>query len=412
MDPQNSGSSMQSCERERSLLAFGDLRQDFLNLIQRANRSNVSFYPLDARGLVVFDEPIGPRKPPSVVVDAARLRNRQEGLRELAVNTDGYAILNTNATDKALERVLQDTGAYYLLGYYSTNTKLDGRFRRLTVRVKRPGVDVRSRPGYLAPTEAELASTRVTALMNGAAPGHTTIPPVVSRALERLAPARGDVPLRIITAAAPGRIWLTGELDAATLKSTDWQNGGIARVAFEHDRGAAPPVSAEVSLTPGQKTFTVSAPSAAKIAPGRYVIRVELRATGVTIPLQTTAEVTVPEDAWLIAATGLALRRGPSTGLAYVATADARFRRTERIRFEIPRTGGEGTASARLLGREGQPLGMAVTVGEREDAESKQRLIVADLTLAPLAQGEYVLEVIVEQGDRKESAAYAFRIIP
>jgi VWFA-related protein len=412
MDPQNTGSSIQSCERERSLLAYGDLRQDFLNLIQRANRSNVSFYPLDARGLVAFDEPIGPRQPPPPSVDAARLRNRQEGLRELAANTDGYAILNTNATDKALERVLQDTGAYYLLGYYSTNTKLDGRFRRLTVRVKRPGVDVRSRPGYLAPTEAELASTRVTALMNGAAPGHTTIPPSVSRALERMAPARGDVPLRVITAAAPGRIWLTGELDAATLKLAEWQNGGTARVAFEHERGAAPPVSAEISLAQGQKTFTIAPPSAAKIAPGRYVLRVELRATGGTIPLQTTTEVTVPEDAWLIAATGLALRRGPSTGLSYVATADARFRRTERLRFEIARTAGDATASARLLGRDGQPLGMTVTLGDRVEAESNQRLIVADLTLAPLAQGEYVLEVIVEQGDRKESAAYGFRIVP
>ncbi len=412
MDPQNSGSSMQSCERERSLLAFADHRQDFLNLIQRANRSNVSFYPLDARGLVVFDEPIGPRQPPPPFVDSARLTARYEGLRTLAVNTDGYAILNTNATDKALERILQDTGAYYLLGYYSTNTRLDGRFRRLTVRVKRPGVDVRSRPGYLAPTEAELASTRVNALMNGAAPGHTTIPPSISRALERLAPARGDVPLRVIAAAAPGGIWVTGELDAATLKSTEWQKGGVARVLFQHDRGNAPPVSADVSLAQGQKTFTLGAPADVKIAPGRYVIRVELRATGGTVPLQTTTEVTVPEDAWLVAGTGLALRRGPSTGLAYVATADARFRRTERLRFEVPRAAGEGTASARLVGRDGQPLGIPVTLGERVDDGSKQRLIVADLTLAPLAQGEYVLEVIVEHGDRKDGAAYGFRIVP
>jgi hypothetical protein len=49
---------------------------------------------------------------------------------------------------------------------------------------------------------------------------------------------------------------------------------------------------------------------------------------------------------------------------------------------------------------------------ERVDGTSNQRLIVADLTLAPLAQGEYAIEVIVERGDQKESASYAFRIVP
>src|SRR5205085_1037021 len=48
-----------------------------------------------------------------------------------------------------------DLSSYYVMQYYSTNTKLDGRFRSISVRVKRPGVQVRARPGYLAPTEAE-----------------------------------------------------------------------------------------------------------------------------------------------------------------------------------------------------------------------------------------------------------------
>jgi VWFA-related protein len=412
MEPSRGTTSFGACERERSLLAYSDQAHQFDQLLQRANRANVSFYPVDTRGLVVFDEPIGPDPPPPPSVDAARLTARYERLRELAINTDGFAILNTNAIDKALERVVQDIGAYYLLGYYSTNTKLDGRFRRLTVRVKRQGVDVRARPGYLAPSEAELASTRVDALMNGAKPGHTTIPPTISRALGQLAPTRGNVPLRLHTAGAPNQIWLTGEIDAATLKSADWQKGAQGRVIFQHDRGASPPIQADLSLAPGQSVFSVTPPANVSLAPGRYVVRVELLPAGTSVPMQTTTEANIPAEDWLVGGTGLALRRGPATGLAYMATADARFRRTERIRLEVPRASGDGTATARLLGRDGQPLNVALTVSERVDNATSQRFVVVDLMLAPLAQSDYVVEVTIAAGERKESATYAFRVIP
>jgi VWFA-related protein len=412
MDPDRGDGNLGACERERSLLAYADHESQFTRLLQRANRANVSFYPLDARGLVPFDEPIGPGQPPPPSVDAARLSTRHDNLRALAENTDGYAIINTNALDRGLERMVLDTGAYYLLGYYSSNTRLDGRFRKLTVRVKRDGVDVRSRPGYLAPTEAELASTRVEALMNGAAPGHITIPPSVARAFAGLAPLRGAAPLRVHTMGAPGQIWLTGEFDPATLKSEEWRQGGRGRVYFQHDRGETPAMHVDVTLAPGQQTFQVTLPAGTPLAPGRYVMRLELTAAGSTIPLQTTVDVTVPDSAWLASESGLITRRGPATGLNYLPTADTRFRRTERIRFEVPRADGEAQLSARLLGRDGRPLAFAPTLSERVDAASGQRLIVADLSLAPLAQGEYAIEVLVERGDQKDSASFAFRIVP
>ncbi len=411
LDPDRGSGSYDSCERERSMLAHTDHATQFQNLLQRANRANVSFYPLDARGLVVFDEPIGPKRPPPPSVDAARLRARYEGLRTLALQTDGYAILDTGLIDKALERMVQDTGSYYLLGYYSTNTRLDGRFRRLTVRVKRPGMEVRARPGYLAPTEAELASARVDGLMSGAPPGYSTLPSGFARALERLAPARGNVPVRVQAAAGPKQIWITTELDAATLKSTEWQQGGRARILFEHERGASAPVEAEVVIDAGQRTVSVSPPQGTQLAPGRYVVRLQLTPKGGTIPLQTTVDVTVPDGNALMSQSGLASRRGPSTGLQYHPTADARFRRTERLRIEIARVAAEGTVSARLLGRDGQPLPLVVTLSERAE-QNDQRMIVADLTLAPMAQGEYVLEVTLEQSGKKESASYAFRVVP
>ena len=107
-------------------------------LAQRANRANVSFYPVDPRGLTAFDESLGAARPRSLEEDRQRLGARQDALKTLAEQTDGAWVLNTNDTAGGLTRILADTSSYYLLSYYSTNPKLDGRFRRITVNVKRP----------------------------------------------------------------------------------------------------------------------------------------------------------------------------------------------------------------------------------------------------------------------------------
>src|SRR4029078_2149571 len=100
--------------------------------------------------------------PVPLEVDLARLRARTEMLRTLADGTDGVAVVNTNDLGGAMKRIVDDLSNYYLLGYYSTG-RLDGRFHPISVRVKRPGVRVRARRGYLAATPAAMNRTSTAA---------------------------------------------------------------------------------------------------------------------------------------------------------------------------------------------------------------------------------------------------------
>jgi VWFA-related protein len=409
-DPRTGLESVEACDRLRLQLAYIDHGVVFRELLQRANRANVSFYPIDARGLIVFDTPIEWGVPPSV--DAAWLRRRHDDLRMMAEQTDGRAVLDTGNVAGAMQKIFADVGSYYLLSYYSTNQKLDGRFRRIRVEVKRDGVDVRARPGYLAPTEAEARAAG--AAITSAASKNST-PPTVTRALDSLAPTRGHMPVRMQVAGAPGTIRAVIELDPATLKQQEWLSGGTLKVTYEPERAfgssqGGPSQTVTLPIEPGQRSISVDGPDV-PLPAGRYSVRAELLARNSRLPLQLTTFATVPAEGVSVGNAALALRRGPSTGLAYLPTADPRFRRTERLRIEVPLAGEGFTGAARLLSREGKPLGVVVTYSSRVDDDGSQ-LGVAEAVLAPLAAGEYVLEVSLTREGKTDVVTYGFRIIP
>jgi VWFA-related protein len=401
----------EACSRQATMLAYSDNEFKFRELLQRANRANVSFYPIDARGLVVFDTPIEWGVPPGV--DAANMRDRFDDLRTMASQTDGEVILNTNDVSRAMGKLFADVGSYYLLSYYSTNQKLDGRFRRIRVEVKRPEVEIRSRPGYLAPTESEARAAGAAITRAGAKP---SAPPTVTRALDALAPARGNLPVRVQAVGARSSIRAIVELDPATAKQPEWISGGTLRLTFEPERMAgtsstAPSHTMTVALEPGQRSIVVDG-SERPLSAGRYAVRAELTPRNGRLPMQITTFATVPPDASEVATGGLAARRGPSTGLAYVPTADSRFRRTERLRLEVPLAAEGFTGTGKLLTREGQATPLVVTVTGRTDDATKQQFSVADVSLAPLAAGEYVLELSLTKGGKTDVVSYGFRIVP
>ena len=125
--------------------------------IAAATRANVTIYGVDPRGLTLGDDGMEVASLPEdttlnlgTTSMQREVQLAQDSLRTLADETGGFAVVNANDFSTAFERIVRENTHYYLLGFQPSNGKRDGRFRRLEVRVKRPGARVHARRGYVA----------------------------------------------------------------------------------------------------------------------------------------------------------------------------------------------------------------------------------------------------------------------
>ena len=134
-----------------------DVQREITDLVAKATRANVNVYSVDPRGLVTGMEgaielgamPSDFSISPSDLTGELRLE--QDSLRVIADQTGGFAVLNQNDFRNGFQKILEDNSSYYVLGYYPTNDKRDGRYRNVQVKVTQPGLTVRARKGYNAP---------------------------------------------------------------------------------------------------------------------------------------------------------------------------------------------------------------------------------------------------------------------
>jgi hypothetical protein len=102
-------------------------------------------------------------------------------------------------------------------------------------------------------------------------------------------------------------------------------------------------------------------------------------------------------------------RRGPLTANQQQRASGKEFSRTDRLHIEM--MPGEASAwSGALLDRNGKTLPIPVPTGERTDAATGQRWLTADLVLAPLGAGEYVIELTVRRGTEDQKIMKAIRV--
>jgi VWFA-related protein len=131
--------------------------------INAAVRANLSIYSVDTRGLQAIS-PLGDASTGSLrgtgAYNGGALTNNmnanfaaQEVMATLSSDTGGKSFFDSNDFAPAFAQVQRDTSAYYAIGFHSTDTARDGKYRKLVIKVNRPGVKLEYRPGYYAPAD-------------------------------------------------------------------------------------------------------------------------------------------------------------------------------------------------------------------------------------------------------------------
>ena len=285
-------------EQKKSILYFSagmqrsgqDNQVELRSAINAAVRANVAIYAIDTRGLQAV-VPGGDARQASgrgqslfsgrgVQQQFDQLASSQETLTTLASDTGGRAFTDSNDFGEAFARVQRDMSAYYLLGYSSTNTAKDGRFRRIQVRVKRDGMRVEARAGYYAERDFGHTSRndRESQLQEQmfAAVSATDLPVLVTGGWFRLAPDKYYVPVSLTV---PGSA-------VPVLNANDFVSLDVLGMVRDERNFPVGRFRETLKLPPGtEKTLAgkqVLYQSGVTLPPGRFSVKVVVRenATG------------------------------------------------------------------------------------------------------------------------------------
>ena len=345
-----------------------DNYRTFQELIREANLNNVTFYPVDPNGLGSGVNHV---------------------LESLAEETDGFTY-QTNDMSELLRKVTDDVSAYYLLGYYSTNATPEGGYRRIEVKTAQPGVSIKARRGYLLP-----------ALASGGAPAaaRPATPEGFDDAIGLLSRLRPSSELFAFGAATPSEVVVAVELGAQMLTAPPWARGADVSVTITNAAGQD--TSAQGRIEPGLRGALLRLPKAGE---GPFKTSVRVSAGGED--LREQLEIAAPRGA--LVGQVLLYRATPSGQSPLQPVGDLQYRRTERVHLEWPILRPLDRREARLLSKDSKPLPVPVTVTERPTGD--QSIVAADLNLAPLAPGDYVIELTIASGTQTETRYVAIRV--
>jgi VWFA-related protein len=370
----------------------GNLQDLMREIVQAANRGNVTIYALDPTGLTM----------------EARLGDRGT-LYQLAAETGGRTIINTNDFTAGLNRVYEDTSAYYVLGYTPTRAEDDGKFHKISVKVKRSGMRVLARQGYWAPSAKELTAA--------AESSARVLEPRVAGALDSLAQRNpGKRPVDVWVGLSKG------------------QNGRTKTVVTWDQVEPAPPtpvagVDVEVLTAAGGAPIppqTLPATVAGKsertaavfeLDPGAVSLRLTARAADRSVVDAWTQPLAVPD--WGTAVLALstprfyrarslqelrAIQASPDP----VPTAVRQFSHSDRVLVSVEcyasRPGGTPELSAHVLTREGREL-TALPLPALENGYAR-----FELPVGSLGQGTYILRVRAALGAEHAEQLTAIRV--
>jgi len=270
--------------------------------VNAAVKANVAIYPVDARGLQAI-VPGGSARQGSrgglaafsgrgVSDQFSQFAAQQETLTSLASDTGGTAFTDTNDFGEAFTKVERDISSYYILGFSSTNPARDGRFRRLTVRVRnRANVKVDAKNGYYADRDFghTAKGDREVQLQEqlGAPIPATDVPVFVTAGWFRMAADKYYVPISLAVSGSA----IPASKDKVTLDVAgfirDERGFPVGRI---RDTLTVPPASTE-----GLAARQVLYQTGVTLPPGRFSVKIAVRENSDGLMGTFETPIVVPE---------------------------------------------------------------------------------------------------------------------
>jgi VWFA-related protein len=421
--------------------------QESRDAMAAAQRANVNIYGIDPRGLAQFGElmTVGASSDyPQLEYGTNRgfmreLLLAQESLISLSQETGGLAVVNSNDVAGGLARIVLDNSRYYVLGYHSDSSRWSRKFLKIDVKVKRPGVSVRARSGFLPPDPRATERAREVDVQAGTSPA-------LKASLSKPVPI-GDLPFRVFGAAFKGSgknasVLLALEIDGSSLRFEE-RDGRfnekleISIVAADQRAKVQGGDRQEFNLSLMPQTYErvsrtgVRLLSRLEVPPGRYQFRVgAYEATGGTLAT-VPYDLEVPDYAKLpLGMSGLLIASSQADSyvtpnpdpqlkdvLATSPVVARRFSRTETLTAFVEIYNAT-SASAHTLNvatsvldaQDGRPVFQTQDARPAE-ATSSQRVdgVTAAIPLKDLKPGLYLLRV---EASSSADKAMVFREVP
>lgn len=370
------GSNDAFCASQFQRLAMLDFDDRYRMLLDEARRQNVSFYVITPEGL-------------------SATQRADDNLIALANDTDGIAIVNTNDLTGGMKKIADDLAAYYVLGYYTTNTTWDGRVRTIKVKRKPSGATIRARRQYRAPTQAEInalaypsSASSTAAAAAAAAPRETAL-----AGLER-----ASRPFAAYAAISGTTMTVVAELSGASIQAGKWKDGADVEVTAS-GAGGEPMGAARGRIEAGTYAAVVPAPLGGTARPSR--VSVALRSSGEAPAMDW---LIVPPEASAFVGDPIAYRS--ASRIVKRPVAGFEFARNERITVEWPVLAPLDRREVRLLDRRGAVLPLELPLAE----DVGRNLLVVDMSVSGFGKGDYLIELTIGRGETVERRLLAIRI--
>ncbi len=374
------------------LFGSGTAEYDLRDAIAAANRGNVTISVVDPRGLGA-----GTRA--------------ADSMYRLASETGGRTILNTNDFEVGLREVVADASAYYLIGYTPTRAEDDGKYHKISVKVRRSGTRVIAREGYWAPSRKQIEAA-VEAANKPQVAGVAN----AMRAMARLEPRGG----------AQAWVGLSRNAEGKTQAEATWEPMAgtdavrAARLELEVvPAGSKTPVGPPLSLPAASPGRPARSLQPRIVNPGDFLLRFTARSADgepldrweepLSVPDLSSVAVALATPKFFIASSVQELRE-----LQAAADPTPRalrtFRQTDRVFIQLEcyaaPDAGDLSVTAELLSADGKAL---LALPNLEIKDGKTRF---EMPVRGLGKGTYLFRARAKVGDQQVEHVIGFRVIP